>query len=69
MRACPTGSLEARLNVEGVELAREICKKLDVERRDALSAITEGEIVEAIHRPIVPRSLDAIKAVTSYSTS
>ena len=23
--------------------------------------VTEGEIVEAIHRPIVPRSIDAIK--------
>jgi len=31
---CPIGSLEARLNVEGVKLAKEICEKLDVERRE-----------------------------------
>ncbi len=31
---CPVGSLEARLNVEGVRMAKELCEKLDVERRD-----------------------------------
>ncbi|MFB0921719.1 MAG: FAD-dependent oxidoreductase, partial [Oscillospiraceae bacterium] len=31
---CPIGSMEARLNVEGVKLAKEICEKLDVERRE-----------------------------------
>lgn len=31
---CPVGSLEARLNVAGIELAKQICEKLDVERRD-----------------------------------
>lgn len=29
---CPIGSTEARLNVRGIELAKDICKKLDVER-------------------------------------
>ncbi|MCI8511755.1 MAG: NAD(P)/FAD-dependent oxidoreductase [Lachnospiraceae bacterium] len=29
---CPPGSLEARLNLRGIELAEEICEKLDVER-------------------------------------
>lgn len=29
---CPVGSLEARLNLRGIELAEEICQKLDVER-------------------------------------
>lgn len=29
---CPVGSLEARLNLRGIELAKEICEKLDVER-------------------------------------
>ena len=28
---CPPGSLEARMNLEGITVAREICKKLDVE--------------------------------------
>lgn len=31
---CPPGSLEARMNLEGIAMAREICKKLDVEYRD-----------------------------------
>ena len=31
---CPPGSLEARMNLEGISMAREICKKLDVEYRD-----------------------------------
>lgn len=30
--ACPIGSMEAKLNVRGIKLAEEICKKLDVER-------------------------------------
>lgn len=29
---CPVGSVEARLNLRGIQLAEEICKKLDVER-------------------------------------
>ena len=29
---CPPGSLEARLNLRGIQLAAEICEKLDVER-------------------------------------
>lgn len=29
---CPIGSTEARLNVRGIELAKDICEKLDVER-------------------------------------
>ncbi|MDF1494141.1 NAD(P)/FAD-dependent oxidoreductase [Caproiciproducens sp. CPB-2] len=36
---CPVGSLEARLNVEGVRLAKEICEKLDVERREIPSFV------------------------------
>ncbi|MBT9777280.1 FAD-dependent oxidoreductase [Clostridium sp. MCC353] len=46
---CPVGSLEARLNVEGIELAKEICEKLDVERRDVPSfviAFDEREMKE-----------------------
>lgn len=31
---CPVGSLEAKLNLEGIRLAKDICQKLDVERRD-----------------------------------
>lgn len=31
---CPIGTLEARMNVLGVKLAKEICEKLDVERRE-----------------------------------
>ncbi len=31
---CPPGSLEAKLNLSGIAMAREICKKLDVEYRD-----------------------------------
>lgn len=31
---CPPGSLEARMNVPGVIMAREICRKLDVQYRD-----------------------------------
>ena len=29
---CPVGSVEAKLNLRGIELAKEICEKLDVER-------------------------------------
>ena len=29
---CPIGSTEARLNLRGIKLAKEICEKLDVER-------------------------------------
>ena len=29
---CPPGSVEARLNLRGIKLAKEICEKLDVER-------------------------------------
>lgn len=31
---CPPGSLEARMNIEGIAMARDICEKLDVEYRD-----------------------------------
>lgn len=30
----PAGSIEARLNLEGIALAKELCEKLDVERRE-----------------------------------
>ena len=36
---CPPGSLEARMNLEGIAMAREICKKLDVEYRDIPSFV------------------------------
>ncbi|RHP44662.1 MULTISPECIES: NAD(P)/FAD-dependent oxidoreductase [unclassified Clostridium] len=31
---CPVGSMEAKLNIRGIKLAKEICEKLDVERLD-----------------------------------
>ena len=31
---CPPGSMEAKLNIPGIAMAREICKKLDVKYRD-----------------------------------
>ena len=31
---CPIGSMEARLNLRGIKLAKEICEKLDVERKE-----------------------------------
>lgn len=31
---CPIGSMEARLNLRGIQLAKEICEKLDVERME-----------------------------------
>ncbi len=31
---CPIGSTEARLNVAGIKMAKEICEKLDVKRRE-----------------------------------
>jgi len=46
---CPVGSLEARLNLEGIRLAKEICEKLDVERRDIptfVLAFDEREMTE-----------------------
>ena len=36
---CPPGSLEAHMNLEGIAMAREICKKLDVEYRDIPSFV------------------------------
>ena len=63
----------------GVETSAEVTEELPPEEKERLirenplygrvicrcETITEGEIVEAIHRPIVPRSIDAVKRRTS----
>ncbi len=44
---CPNGTIEAKLNLRGVELAKSICQKLDVERREIPSfvlAFTDEDI-------------------------
>lgn len=66
---CPIGSMEARMNIEGIRLAKEICEKLDVERREiptfvlAFDEREMGELRELHHRGVV-NGVPGIRIIT-----
>ena len=57
------GSLMARFNVEGSHAMPKLCERLQIPFRRC-EQVTEGEIVDAIHRVPGARSLDGVKRRT-----
>lgn len=65
---CPPGSVEARLNLSGIAMARDICKKLDVEYRDIptfVIAFDDREIayVEELYERGVANGIPGIRII------
>ena len=65
---CPPGSLEARMNLEGISMFREICKKLDVEYRDIPTFVIafdqrEREYVEELYQRGVANGVPGIRII------
>ncbi len=65
---CPPGSLEARMNLEGIRMAREICQKLDVKYRDIptfVIAFDDREIayVEELYERGVANGVPGIRII------
>lgn len=66
---CPVGSLEARLNLRGIQLAQEICEKLDVERVPMPTFIIaydnshELEYIQELYRRGVANGVKGLRVV------
>lgn len=65
---CPPGSVEARLNIPGIAMAREICRKLDIKYRDIptfVIAFDEREIayLEDLYRRGVANGVPGIRII------
>lgn len=66
---CPVGSLEAKLNIRGIKLAKEICEKLDVERIDMPTFIIaydnphELGYIEELYRRGVANGAEGVRIV------
>lgn len=66
---CPPNSLEARMNLEGITMARDICRKLDVEYRDIptfVIAFDDREIayLEELYDRGVQNGVPGVRIVT-----
>ena len=65
---CPPGSMEARMNVPAIEMAREICRKLDVKYRDIPTFVIafddrEIEYVKELYERGVANGVPGIRIV------
>lgn len=66
---CPVGSLEAKMNIRGIELAKEICEKLDVERISMPTFIIaydnphELNYIEELYRRGVANGVEGVRIV------
>ena len=66
---CPVGSMEAKLNIRGIELAKEICEKLDVERLSVPTFVIaydnphELNYIEELYRRGVANGAEGVRIV------